>query len=353
MKKVIKNIRITINPESLYYSLAAVIFLISFLFLIGYRAYDKLSTEQRKQLSIINKQIAEQKKKEAESTQLIKTQAEALKLAQIDLNQTKAETIKQTEQINQQKEQLGVLSKTIKEQGSVSNNLVISSEDISKYLTSSIQVICLQKNGEISGGSGTLWNFKEVPYAVLTNLHVVQNASRCVISITDNTNKNIGIFALEGEIYTFNKNTDTAIIAVKDSTTNKDLKISNYNYSVPKLRKCPTNIPVGSPMIIVGYPSYAKRDNIMKIDNIGAVNIVYRTTTNGILSGYDTSNVKPVGNLNNPNYFTSSKIDTGNSGGIALSKDDNGMCVLGLSTWLSVGNFENQGLIQNISNVIP
>lgn len=356
MRKVIhkvKNIKFSINQESLYYSLAALTILISFLFLVAYRAYDRLSTEQRKQLSIINKQIEEQKNKEKKAAELIKTQAESLKLAQIDLDKTKEEASKQNDQLNKQKEQLLTLSKTLKEQASSSQDLVISSSDISKYISGSVQVMCLLKDGQVSSGSGTLWNFKEVPYAVLTNYHVIQNAVKCVVSMTDNSNKSTGMFTLEGEVYTFNKDTDTAIIAMKTSVTDKNNKLADYNYSIPKLRKCPTNIAVGSPMIIIGYPAYAKRDNIMKIDGIGAVNVVYRTTTNGILSGYDTSKVKPVGNLPNPNYFTSAKIDSGNSGGIALSKDGEGMCVLGLSTWLSMGNYENQGLIQNIVNIIP
>lgn len=52
-----------------------------------------------------------------------------------------------------------------------------------------------------------------------------------------------------------------------------------------------------------------------------------------------------------PNYFVSAKVDSGNSGGVAFSKDSNGLCVLGIPTWLTIGNFETQGLVQNIHNV--
>ena len=48
--------------------------------------------------------------------------------------------------------------------------------------------------------------------------------------------------------------------------------------------------------------------------------------------------------------YVSAKIDSGNSGGIAFSKDSRGLCVLGIPTWLTVGNYETQGLIQNIHN---
>jgi hypothetical protein len=97
----------------------------------------------------------------------------------------------------------------------------------------------------------------------------------------------------------------------------------------------------------MGFPSYAKRDATVNIEGIGTVNVIYRTTTNGIISGYDSS--LP----GNANYFVSAKIDNGNSGGIALAKDASGLCVLGLPTWLTVGNYETQGLVQNITNVLP
>ena len=38
---------------------------------------------------------------------------------------------------------------------------------------------------------------------------------------------------------------------------------------------------------------------------------------------------------------------------VAIAKDGNGLCVLGIPTWLTVGNYETQGLVQNIRNVIP
>lgn len=76
-----------------------------------------------------------------------------------------------------------------------------------------------------------------------------------------------------------------------------------------------------------------------------------RQVTEGIISGYDTSVEQPIGNLPYPNYYVSAKIDSGNSGGVALSKNSNGLCLLGVATWLSLGDFETQGVVQNIHNV--
>ena len=88
-------------------------------------------------------------------------------------------------------------------------------------------------------------------------------------------------------------------------------------------------------VVIIGYPAYAQHGPATQI------------TTNGIISGFGPS----AASLPNPNYFVSAKIDSGNSGGIALSKDENGICVLGISTWLTVGNYETQGIVQNIHNI--
>jgi len=58
------------------------------------------------------------------------------------------------------------------------------------------------------------------------------------------------------------------------------------------------------------------------------------------------------GELPYQNYFVSAKIDSGNSGGIAISKTTSGnLCLLGVPTWVSVGNYETQGLVQNINNI--
>jgi hypothetical protein len=121
----------------------------------------------------------------------------------------------------------------------------------------------------------------------------------------------------------------------------------NYNYSIAGLPSCKSLLPVGSPMVIIGYPAYAKRDTKLTVETIGTFNTIYRTVTNGIISGYDTSQKGEA------NYFVSAKIDNGNSGGISLAKDASGLCILGLPTWLSVGNYETQGLVQNINNVLP
>lgn len=101
---------------------------------------------------------------------------------------------------------------------------------------------------------------------------------------------------------------------------------------------------LNSPVVAIGFPA-----STMKIVEDGAIQST-RTVTNGIISAHDESAIGDYG-LPAPDYFVSAKIDSGNSGGIVLSKDSSGLCVLGIPTWVNVGNFETQGVIQNIHNI--
>ena len=333
--------RITISLAWHIMLFGMVIIIASFLAVgvFSYKLYKKVQNTENIQQQIIAQREQERLEQEEKSKVLIDLQEKALNEAKAELAKTKTEAAKTSAEIK-------TLSQTVKEQSLVPKEIVISSSDLSKYMTGVVQVICVTPTG-ISSGSGSLWIFKEVPYAVVTNYHVVKDASKCVIAITNSANQQSSVLSIKGSIYTFNKNTDQAILSIGTPLSATEVPIANYNYSLSDVRKCPNNMPVGSPVVIIGYPSYAKRDATLNISSIGTVNVIYRTSTNGIISGYDSS--QP----GNANYFVSAKIDNGNSGGMALAKDSSGICVLGLPTWLSVGNYETQGLVQNITNVLP
>jgi S1-C subfamily serine protease len=275
---------------------------------------------------------------------LLKAQADALAQAKLKLADNASENLATNEQLQN-------LKKTVEEQNI--KDATISSADLNKYLTGVAQIICLNNKGSASVGSGSLWNFKEVPYAVLTNYHVVKDQKNCVIHITNSNNETMGVFSLEGAIYTFNSKTDTAVIAIGKPVLDTSAPIESYNYAFSTIRRCPDSLPLGTPVVLIGFPTFTKRDAKMTVNGIGTFDEIYRSVTNGIISGYDTSLIAPHGNLSYKNFFVSSKIDAGNSGGVSLAKDDAGMCLLGLPTWLTMGTYENQGLVQNIVNVIP
>ncbi len=309
-----------------------------------YRSYKHVTEAQARQLAFVEQQSKEQALRNEEASALIEAQAKALELAQTELQKTKTIADATSNQVN-------TLKKSIAAASALPKDIIISSQELNSYTSAVVQVLCKQ-GSSISSGSGTLWTFKEIPQAVITNHHVVKDADSCVAVMTNSSNVTTGIFSLSGSVYTYNQNTDTAILAINSSVSPKSVPIQNYNYTIGSLRTCPTTIPVGSPVVIIGYPAYAKRDTTMNVETLGTVNVIYRTVTNGIISGYDTSLVS-AGTLQYPNYFVSAKIDSGNSGGIALAKDDKGICTLGLPTWLTVGNYETQGLVQNIANTLP
>ncbi|MEN9338083.1 MAG: Trypsin-like peptidase domain [Candidatus Parcubacteria bacterium] len=308
---------------------------------IGYTSYTLykkvLANEENQRIILAEQERLALEQKEASNALLTQQESELL-AAKSELEKTKTEAAKTSAQIKS-------LSEVVDKSAS-DKQIVISSSDIGLYSSGVVQVICVQGQSVISG-SGSLFSFKETSHAVLTNYHVVENADRCVAVMTNTANTITGVFALREAIYTYNKNTDQAILALGDPLSKNSVPVGNYNYSLSSLKKCTSLLPIGSPVVIVGFPAYAKRDSTVTIDTIGTVQSIYRTTTNGIISGYDTSGTGDA------NYFVSAKIDKGNSGGIALAKDASGLCALGLPTWLTVGNYETQGLVQNINAILP
>lgn len=305
----------------------------------GYRLYQKILSTETMQRQLVEEQNRVREIKEEAASKLIAAQAEELTQTKEELEKTKTAAAKTTAQIK-------TLTASLDAQAKASKDTVITSSDLSSYVTGVVQLLCVAPEGIVSG-SGSLFKFKEVAHAVLTNYHVVKNADHCVVIMTNNSNAHTGIFALKPALYSYNTNTDEAILEIGDPLLSSSVPVDNYNYTFSDLKKCVSPVAVGTPVVIIGFPAYAKRDSTISVPTIGSVNAIYRTVTNGIISGYDTSTA------GQPNYFVSAKIDNGNSGGMALAKDANGLCALGLPTWLSVGNYETQGLVQNIANVLP
>jgi|GEM_PF-2056002 len=313
--------------------------LIIALAMIGFGAYRTLSAKQAEQIAILQDEIDAYRTEIFEAFGMLDAQTIAL---QDELSDTQESA----------SEQLQSLQSTLDEQSALPKDIVITSADLTPYLTGVVQVLCDDETGRTTSGSGTLWNFSTVPYGVLTNRHVVDDAAFCIVNITDTSNNTVGVFELNTSSYKVNEDTDTAVLSVGAPLSDTTLASWTYNYKLSDVRSCPSNLPAGTPVVMIGFPSYAKRSTKIDLPKVGEVSIVYRSVSNGIISGFDTALVKPEGSLTYPNFFVSAKIDTGNSGGMALAKDEDGLCSLGLPTWLSVGKYETQGLVQNILNVL-
>jgi hypothetical protein len=229
------------------------------------------------------------------------------------------------------------------------NSSQITATDIAPYLTGVMEVICSRMNANgveqvNDTGSGSLWRFPNGTYNVVTNEHVITGNDSCGLF-----NTNIGVYSLDlSNVRTWNSMADEAVIPIVLPTGNtKNLTpIDQLNYSISSLRYCPASMPQDSPVIVVGYPAFSSMMGIYNPENMTKNEI----TTNGTISGYDSS-PKNDG-LPDSNYYISATIDSGNSGGVAFSKNADGLCLLGIPTWITLtGNFTNEGIVQNIHNV--
>jgi type II secretory pathway pseudopilin PulG len=290
---------------------------------VGYIGVRQYQSYQAKKIE----EVKQSQEKERLSQANIKTQQEQLEKAQQEI-----ETLKQKQTEQENKPPQIVVKETIKQ-------INISSNDIDPYLTGVQSVSCYN-----SMGSGSLW-FLDQTYLILTNKHVV-GLGQCEMDFENKDRKTIGFYGLDTQrMYSKNQETDSAFIPIElDPSINPHVEsapLSMLNYKISSLKKCQTKMPIGSPVVLIGYPIYGRKI----VDDSGGW-VGYKVTTDGIISGYDDFLSGKYGN-----YFVSAKIDSGNSGGIAFSKDENGLCVLGIPTWLTVGNYETQGIVQNIYNV--
>lgn len=106
-----------------------------------------------------------------------------------------------------------------------------------------------------------------------------------------------------------------------------DARSRNDNYL------CKNPLAIGDSIVILGYPAYGGSNAIFNANGNGNNPIpVEVTATEGIISG--KSDIY---------YTTSAKIDSGNSGGLAI--DGTNDCYFGIPTWDKSGNFESLGRI--------
>ena len=238
-------------------------------------------------------------------------------------------------------------------------NTLIQASELAPYLTGMAEVNCDIPQGT-SRGSGILW-INDGVYSVLTNGHVVLDANSCTIEVEGKRELSTTYKTADpAHRYAYNKLTDIAILPLIERgkppsgqggmhyiplLERQTIPLANLNYKIYSMRKCDTTIPLGSSMVVVGYPAstiksitYGTRTSYQ----------VSQTVTTGVISALEDSD----DNLPYPNYFTSAKIDSGNSGGVAFSKDETGPCLLGIPTWINIGNFDTQGIIQNIHNIL-
>ncbi len=207
--------------------------------------------------------------------------------------------------------------------GTSSNNnsasQVQSSQNGTTDITQSvINITCDNKEG----GSGTILTESGM---VLTNNHVISGASFCFITLPDTaTGAPKAIYKAEPIIVpSLSKQYDLAFLRINSAYTDSDGKTWGvYPTSFPAYNSandCKNYTPkLGDNVRIYGYPVTS-----------GGYNL---TITDGIISSF----------TNNNDILTSAKIDSGNSGGLAVNKDG---CFLGVPSAVVSGNYQNLGVI--------
>jgi hypothetical protein len=259
-------------------------------------AKNKIEEAQKK---IIEKQIAEEVKKE---TKIIQKKIEE-------------EKSKEIAELQQKLKELG------KKQLESSSGVQYSVSSIVEYWKPRIAYVTCNFGGLIKqSGSGTV--FLQLPafsnqIPVLTNRHVITyegiydtyGPDYCIVKIGDETYR-----VLPTQFRFLTKGYDLAILFIDNPSQKlKEIAISWKN----ELCKAKTG-KVGDSIVVLGFPAIGSPTDI--------------TATEGIISGYEDYY-----------YITSAKIDAGNSGGAAILLKEN--CFLGIPTYIVKGKAESLGRI--------
>lgn len=211
--------------------------------------------------------------------------------------------------------------------------------------SSVVNIVCVSKNSnEESGGSGTIISEDGT---IITNAHVIPQVGevpsvlndRCLIALPDEATGQPKEFYLAKPEITkdLSKQYDIAILRIDSVYTDKDGKTwGTYPKTFPELQgnsNCAKgHIKLGDSLKIYGYPVTS-----------GGYNL---TVTDGVVSSFNSDGT----------ILTSAKIDSGNSGGLAVDYEG---CFIGIPSAIVQGNYQNLGviippnLIKDFSDEVP
>lgn len=171
------------------------------------------------------------------------------------------------------------------------------------------------------GGSGTILTKDGL---IMTNNHVISGAKYCVVTVPNpKTGEIVEIyFAEPSTVPKLSKQYDIAVLEIYDTYTDDEGKTwGTFPPVLPYFQtpdSCVTNSQkLGDPIKIYGYPVTSQNYNL--------------TVTEGIIS-----------NISSDSILTSAKIDSGNSGGLAMTNDG---CMVGIPSAVLEGNYQNLGVI--------
>ena len=266
-------------------------------------------------------------------------------------------TTPEISKVDQLRQELDDLKKQMKTNQATNNQKLaptisqdISSSDLSPYLNTVGIVDCYDADNNEQFGTAVLYKTGQL----LTNWHVVDGMDTCLYVnekfqnpkyevtgmtyragayILDLTNAYRPDSKLDFAIVPFRRNEIARTKAHQNGAPlDEYLEVNQLNYKVGMMLKCSAKAAVGTPVAIVGYPASS-----IHLEQFAPPESV----TTGIISGYQAS-------FQSNNYLISAKVDHGNSGGLALGKENGKICFLGIPTWVVTGQVESAGIVQNI-----
>ncbi len=235
----------------------------------------------------------------------------------------------------------------------------LTSEEVAKISQKIVYVKCYFDN-YTQTGSGVLSSGVSGKYMVATNAHIIFDSVpihtdpppiNCTVSLpyvglSEKTGfestyaTSLAWFGFEPE-----RNIDTAFLYIEqviNGSSDLEKRVQDNITSGCLFKETGMNV------YIFGYPSYAVVNNIARL-----------TITDGIISGNTGREKDDLGRDILEAYFTTAIIDSGNSGGLAITKlvkdqtniygtvKKGTICKIGKPTWVTLGNYANIGLIQN------
>jgi S1-C subfamily serine protease len=185
---------------------------------------------------------------------------------------------------------------------------------------------------------------------VKTNEHVIDGDECDIHDNSDRAIWNLDITNLKS----WNRLTDQAIVKIT-ATQYQPYPLSEIPTinAISKIPNCPLKMPTDSQVIVMGYPGSTGGFRPMALQSL--------TVTRGIISAYSSPILGATSNddalalesLPDQNYYVDAQIDSGNSGGLALSKSNGSLCLLGIPTWVSLtGHFQAPGIVQSMNNIM-
>jgi len=254
----------------------------------------------------------------------------------------------------------------------------LTNEEINKISKSVFWLSCSapSQNGEGNSllfGSGTYIHrsliddkkskddFNYLDGYILTNAHVAvlkENSNNCWVGeqgdsilppLKSGANPYFGFFVYDKNTDFLDNNIDIALLKKMNTPKEEDI-LKLKSRLLENYPSCFREKIIGSSVYIFGYPATGEEDDETlknKMSKIGIDDSLVPPKRNlivstGIISGIDGQE----------NYYTDAKIDSGSSGGLAVSKIGGEICIVGIPTWASIGEFESLGMIQPFGKIL-